>query len=166
MAAYAGIRRCAPSTLAALELGFMRDCRVGRVLSSSGREHSGFPPRRCRERCRMLGIRSTPSGSNRDRCPRRGDRLSLLAVVPVPLSPRAETRSRFLSRAVASGSHLPRCPRSTPAARQREIDLSDTYGTAFGDGGEVFIGAFSFQPWPCRGSTGYSGQSLGFRMSF
>ena len=95
---------------------------------------------------------------------RNGDRLSLGLSLPVAVTSGGARIALPVSRSAAGIQH--RDVGIDYAPQDREIDLSITYGTPFGPGGELFVGAIhAFNHGHVAGQQD-TAAILGFRMAF
>ena len=157
--------RDARSTLAALELGFMRDVGSKGFIEFGGT--FGLSPGGAgaamsdRSDIRFNAFRIEAGETD---VLRRGDRLSLGLSMPVAVTSGGTKIALPVARSASGISY--RDVEIDYAPEQREIDLSITYGTPFGDGGEVFIGAIHAFNHGHVGGQQDTAAILGFRMSF
>lgn len=153
------------STLAALELAFTRDVGQGGFIElggtfgvSPGGSGAGMSDR---SDLRFNAFRIEAGQKN---VLRQGDRLSLGLSMPVAITAGGAEIALPVGRSASGIVH--RSIGIDYAPQDREIDLSITYGTPFGPGGELFVGAIhAFNHGHVAGAQD-TAALVGFRMAF
>jgi hypothetical protein len=153
------------STLAALELAFTRDVGQGGFIElggtfgvSPGGSGAGMSDR-SDLRFNAFRLEAGQSGVLR-----AGDRLSLGLSMPVAITAGGAEIALPVGRSASGIVH--RSIGIDYAPEDREIDLSITYGTPFGPGGELFVGAIhAFNHGHVAGAQD-TAALVGFRMAF
>jgi hypothetical protein len=128
------------STLAALDLGFMRqDARGGffEIGGTLGMSPGGSGAVLSDRSDILFNAFRVEAGQNN--LMRSGDRLSFGVTLPVAVTSGRAQIALPVSRSASGIQHSTVGIDYSP--EKREIDLSITYGTPFGQGGEVFLGA-------------------------
>jgi hypothetical protein len=153
------------STLAALDLAFQRqDARGGffEIGGTLGMSPGGSGAVKS-DRSDILFNAFRVEAGQRDVI-RSGDRLSLGVTLPVAVTSGRAQIALPVSRSASGIQHSNFGIDYSP--EQREIDLSITYGTPFGQGGEIFLGAVhAFNHGHIAGAQD-TAAILGLRMTF
>ena len=153
------------STLAALELGYTRNVGMTGFVEIGGT--FGMAPGGAgeamsdRSDIRFNAFRIEAGETD---VIRRGDRFSIGLSMPVAVTSGGTTIALPVARSATGITYSD--VEIDYAPRQREVDLSITYGTPVGNGSEVYIGAIHAFNHGHIGGQQDTAAILGFRMSF